>query len=72
MLTLRDRTVMAILLGPASVLLVVAFVASPVFTGIAVGLTGWALVRFLNWRSALRFRTANASLPLPGRASGER
>lgn len=64
---------MAIVMGTACVPLVVGSAASPIFAGIAIVLTGWALVRFLNWRRTLRFPIASASRPSPvGRASGER
>jgi hypothetical protein len=64
---------MAVVLGTACVPLVVGSAASPFFAGIAVVLTGWALVSFLNWRRTLRLRVANASRPSPlGRASDER
>jgi hypothetical protein len=71
-LTLRDWTVMAVVLGTACVPLVVGSAASPFFAGIAVVLTGWALVSFLNWRRALRLRIANARPSPVSRASGER
>jgi hypothetical protein len=72
-LTIRDRTVMAIVLGTACVPLVLGSAASPFFAGIAVVLAGWALVSFLNWRRTLRLRIASATRPSPvGRASGER
>ena len=72
-MTIRDWTVIAIVLGTACVPLVVGSAASPFFAGIAVLLTGWAIVGFLNWRTTLRFRIANASRPSAvGRASGER
>jgi hypothetical protein len=64
---------MAVVLGTACVPLVVGSAASPSFAGIAVVLTGWAFVSFLNWRRTLLLRIANASRPSPlGRASGER
>jgi hypothetical protein len=69
---IRDRTVIAIVLGTACVPLVVGSAASPIFAGIAVVLTGWALVRFLNWRRTLRLRIATAPRPSPRRGSGER
>jgi hypothetical protein len=72
MLTTRDRTVIAIVLGTASVPLVVGSAASPIFAAIAVVLTGWALVRFLNWRRTLCLGIATASRPSPRRGSGER
>jgi hypothetical protein len=70
---MRDWTVMAAVLGTASVPLVVGAAASPFFAGIAIVVTGGALVSFLNWRTNLRLRIANASRPSPlGRASGGR
>jgi hypothetical protein len=72
-LTIRDWTVMAVVLGTACVPLVMGSAASPFFAGIAVVLTGWTLVSFLNWRRTLRLRIASASRPSPlGRAPGER